>query len=68
MYNIKFEYMPGDELYDLVSGKKCHVLGVYYSNGRNPFNDENFFHRVVYYIDSELFDGVREEEQLEKIK
>ena len=59
--------MVGDTVFDSVSEQEVKILGTYYCNGKNPFNSQNHFHQVVYYVNSDLFDGVRQEEQLEKI-
>lgn len=66
-YTVKFAFYVGEKAFDLLTKEEVTILGIFYGNGRNCFNNQSFFHSITYFTDSKEFEGVRREEDLMKI-
>jgi len=64
MYTLNIQYMVGDEAYDLLSKSMVRVLGIIYMNGVLPTDQTKHFHEIHYYVDSEINNGLRNDETL----
>jgi len=63
MYTVKFQYFIDETVIDLITNQKVQILGTFYLNGYDPYEQINRFHEIVYWTTN----GPRTEEDLQKI-
>ena len=68
MYIVKFKFMVGSLVYDLISGKKAKLIGTFYGNGQSLTSETKLFHRITYCIEIDGERFARDEEHLIQIQ